>query len=69
MLSSIPILKKKKIFIHTYRVLFDFNHAISTDIPDPLSPQLPIVPCFRQILRATSRIGTELLYVGLNWTS
>ena len=37
--------------------------AISTDIPDPLSPPLPIIHCFQQVLRATSRIGTELLYV------
>ena len=44
-------------------------HTISFDIPDPLSSHLPIVHCFRQILRATSRIGTELLYVGSNWTS
>ena len=43
--------------------------AICTDIPDRLSPHLPIVNCFRQILRATSHIGTELLYVGSNWTS
>ena len=40
--------------------------AISTDIPDPLSPHLH---CFWQIFRATSRIGTELLYVGSSWTS
>ena len=44
-------------------------HAISTDIHDILSPHLPIIHCFRQILMATSRIGTELLYVGSNWTS
>ena len=43
--------------------------AISMDIPDPLSPHLPIIHCFWQILRATSCIGTELLYVGLNWMS
>ena len=43
--------------------------AISTDIPDPLSPPLPIVHCFRQVLRTTSRIGTELLYVGSSWSS
>ena len=43
--------------------------AISTDILDPLSPQLPIVHCCRQILKATSRIGIELLYVGSSWTS
>ena len=39
------------------------------DIPDRLSPHLPIIHCFRQIPRATFYIGTELLYVGSNWTS
>ena len=43
--------------------------AISTDIPDSLSSLLPIVHCFRQVLRATSRIGTELLYVCSSWSS
>ena len=42
--------------------------AISTDIPDPLSPLLPIVHCFLQVLRATPRILTELLYVGSSWS-
>ena len=42
-------------------------HAISMDISDPLLPLLPIVYCFWQVLRATSCIGTELLYVGLSW--
>ena len=37
------------------------SHAISTDIPKPLSPPLPIVHCFRQVFRAISHIGTELL--------
>ena len=40
------------------------RHAISTDIPDLLLPPLPIVHCFRQVFRVTSRIGIELLYVG-----
>ena len=44
-------------------------HAISTDIRDPLSPPLPIVHCFRQVLRATAHIGRELLYVGSSWSS
>ena len=50
-------------------------HAISTDFLDSLSlslslsPHLPIVHCFLQIFRATSRIGTELRCVGTNWTS
>ena len=42
--------------------------AISKDIPDPLSPLLPIVHRFWQVLRATSRIFTELLYVGSSWS-
>ena len=44
-------------------------HAINTDIPDPLSPPFPIVHCFQQVFRTTSRIYTELLYVGSNWSS
>ena len=39
------------------------------DISDPLSPHLPIVHCFRQVFKATFRIGTELVYVGSSWTS
>ena len=42
---------------------------ISPDIHDPLSLPLPIVHCFRQVLRATSCIGTYLLYVGSSWSS
>ena len=34
----------------------------------PLFPHLTVVHCFQHILRATSRIGTELLYVGSSWT-
>ena len=45
------------------------GHAISTDIPDPFLPPLSIVHCFRQVFKATSRIGTELLYVGSCWSS
>ena len=37
--------------------------AISTDIPEPLSPPHPIVYRFRQVLWATTRILTDLLYV------
>ena len=38
--------------------------ATSTDIPDPLSPLDPIAHSFWQVLKATSRILTELVYVG-----
>ena len=41
--------------------------TISTDIPDLLLPLLPIVHRFWLVLRATSCILTELLYVGLSW--
>ena len=43
--------------------------AASTDIPDPLSPFLPVVHCFWLVLRATFRILTELLYVCSCWPS
>ena len=36
--------------------------TISTNSPDPLSSPLPIVHRYRQVLRATSCIYTELLY-------
>ena len=42
--------------------------AISTDIPDPLSPLLLIIHLFRLVPRATPRILTELLYVGASWS-
>ena len=45
------------------------RHTTSTDIPDPISPPLPIVHWFRQVFRATSRIDTELLYVGSSCSS
>ena len=41
--------------------------AISTDIPNPLSPPLPIIHGIRQVHRATSRIYTELLSVNSGW--
>ena len=43
-------------------------HATSTYIPGPLPPHLSFVPCFWKVLRATSRILTELLYVGSSWS-
>ena len=56
--------------IYTYIIIIIIiMHAISTDISDPLSPPLPNVHCFWHVLRATSRIGTELLYVGSSWST
>ena len=42
--------------------------ATSTDILDPLSPLLSIVHRFWLVLRAISRIISELLYVGSSWS-
>ena len=41
----------------------------STDIPDPLSPLLPIVHRPRQVFRTTSRILTYLLNACSCWSS
>ena len=46
-------------------IMSRYKHGIS----DPLSPPLSIVHCFRQVIRTTSRIDRELLYVGLSWSS
>ena len=43
--------------------------AANTDIPDPLSPLLPIVHRHWQVFRATFSILTELLYVCSSWPS
>ena len=44
-------------------------HTISTGIPDPLPPPVSIVHRSREVFKATSCIGTELLYIGSRWSS
>ena len=44
------------------------SRGITSDIPDPLLPPLPIVHRFRPVLRATPRILTELQYVDSSWS-
>ena len=44
-------------------------HAASADIPDPLSPFLPIIHRLRQVFRVTSCVLTQLLYVSSCWSS
>ena len=51
-----------------FQLLWSLWSATSTDIPDPHSPLLPIVHRIWQVLRATSRILTELLYLGSSWS-
>ena len=43
--------------------------TISTNIPDPFSPPLPIVHRFQQVIWAASCISKELLHVGSRWSS
>ena len=57
---------KNKFYIYIYIHTHTHTHthtstwcpAISTDIPDPLLPPLPIVRCFRPVFRATSCMST-----------
>ena len=59
------------IYIYIY-IYYHYHLVVMTlariYIPDTLSLLLPIVLCFWQVLRATSRILTELLYVGSSWS-
>ena len=58
--SSVHTYTHTHIYIYIYIYIYISCHAISTDIPDPLWPLFRIVHYSRQILRATSRISTEL---------
>ena len=58
----------KKITIIIIKISSSSCHAISTNIPDPFLPSFSIVHCFQLVFRATSRIGTELSYVGSIWS-
>ena len=44
-------------------------HVDSTYLPDPLPPPVSIVHHSREVFKATSCIGTELLYIGFSWSS
>ena len=46
------------IYIHIYTSSSSSCRAVGTDIPNPLSPLLPIVHHFRQVFRATPSILT-----------
>ena len=56
-------------YIYIYISSLSSCHATSMNIPDPLSPLLPIVHRLWQVFRATSGILTELLYVCSSWSS
>ena len=71
-------------YTHTYTHIYIYTHthtyiyiyisssscrAASTDLPDPLSPPVSIVHCSWEVFKATSCIGTELLYIRSSWSS
>ena len=56
------------IYIYIY-IPSSSSCVASTDIPDPLSPLLPIIHRLWQVFRATSRIPISLLYVCSRWSS
>ena len=66
-------LKHTHIYIYIYIYISSSSssscRAVNTDIPDPLSPLLPIVHRLWQVIRVTSRILTELLNVCSSWSS
>ena len=58
------------IYIHTHTHIPSSScRAASMDLPDPFSPPVSIVHCSGEVFKATSCIGTELLYVGSSWLS
>ena len=56
------------IYIDIYFIVIIILSCRQHRYPDPLSPPLPIIHCFRQVFRATPRICTKLLYVGSSWS-
>ena len=69
--KSIKVYNSSIVVVKVFTMLSSSSSccAASTDIPDPLSPLLPIDHRLWQVFRATSRILTELLYVCSSWSS
>ena len=65
----------KRVYIYIYIYIYiciyisSLSCAASTDIPDPLSPRLPIIHRLCEVFRVTSLIITYLLYVCSSWLS
>ena len=68
-------IKNGMIIIHTYTHIYIYiyiyisSYAISTDIPDPLSPPLLLFIASGRSSGLHPRILTKLLYVGSSWSS
>ena len=54
-------------FIETIHVSSSCR-ATSKHLPDPLSPLVSIIHCSREVFKAISCIGTELLYIRSCWS-
>ena len=52
-------------FVHHHH--HHHHHVAPSDIPNPLLPPFSIVHRSQQVLKVTSCISTELLYVGSSW--
>ena len=52
-----------------YIYIYISCHAVSTDFPEPLPPPISIVHRSREVFKAISCNGTELLYIGSCWSS
>ena len=50
-------------------ILSSSYHAANTNVLYPLPPPISIVHRFREVLKTTSCIGTELLYISSCWSS
>ena len=61
--------RNKRSFVNAVGKDHHHHHVASTDIPDPLSPLLPIIHRLWQVFRPTSRILTQLLNVCSSWSS
>ena len=58
-----------RLFSHPGKSSSSSCRAACADIPDRLSPFLPIIHRLRQVFRVASRVLTQLLYVGSCWSS
>ena len=58
-----------ELFMTTFYISSLSCHGASKDLPDSLPPPVSVVHRSREVLKATSCIGTELLYVGSSRSS
>ena len=67
--QKVGYLMSNPIYIYIYIHIYISCCTANTDHLDPLSPLVSIVHRPREIFKATSCIGTELLYIDSSWSS